>query len=104
MNMAASDAEDLILRALIQDGPEGGLRAKARSLLAAYRWQDPVHEEVFRTLIAMPAEGPVSLRNQIAARVTRRGFPDFDLEKLFQPPGLSPNKLADLMNLLARMH
>lgn len=96
------NAENLILRALAQEEPNGSLRAMAKVRLAAYRWQDTIHEEVYRALLASPVRDPDSLRSLLAVRLTRRGFPDFDLEDLFQPLGISKEQATILLDSLAK--
>jgi hypothetical protein len=58
----------------------------ARRLLAKYRWQAAAHEAVFQIVMSFPSPRAETLREHLPARLTRRGFPDFDFEALFALP------------------
>jgi hypothetical protein len=77
------ELERQLLCALCQGGSEDWLKESARSLLSAYRWSDPTHQALFEIVMSFPAASAAALREQLPARLTRRGFPDFDLELLF---------------------
>jgi hypothetical protein len=62
------------------------VRARARQLLADYRWCEPVHQTVFEIVMSFPSASTGALREQLPARLTRRGFPDFDFASLFNAP------------------
>lgn len=94
------ELERQVLRALCQGGREGLLQESARSLLSAYRWSDPVHEALFEIVMSFPAASAAALREQLPARLTRRGFPDFDLERLF---ALTPPSAAQAEQGMRRL-
>lgn len=98
------NTERLVLRALLQAQPGDPLRAEANSLLARYRWREPIHQEVFRAIFDFPADQPAALKDRLPARLTRRGFPDFDINSLFQSQDLSREQLTDLMKSLNRLN
>ncbi|HEY6291779.1 MAG TPA: hypothetical protein VI455_09505, partial [Terriglobia bacterium] len=82
------EIERRVLAALCRGTEEGPVRESARQLLADYRWREPVHQIVFEIVVRFPSTSTGALREQLPARLTRRGFPDFDFASLFNaPPG-----------------
>ena len=77
--------ERRVLKAVCQGAGDGSVRTLARSLLARYRWRDPVHAAVFDIAMSVPLN-PAVLKEQLPARLTRQGFPDFDVAALFASP------------------
>ncbi|HXY24291.1 MAG TPA: hypothetical protein VEI73_06545 [Candidatus Acidoferrum sp.] len=64
---------------------KGGTRAEICRLLDASVFQDPLRRVVFEEIRSL---GPIEsrrLRELLPARVTNRGFPDFDLHALLAP-------------------
>jgi hypothetical protein len=64
---------------------KGGTRAEICKLLDPSVFQDPLRRVVFEEIRAL---GPIEsrhLRELLPARVTNRGFPDFDLRALLAP-------------------
>lgn len=78
-----------MLQALAQGTPQGSIREAARGLLRGYRWREPLHGAIYDAMLGIPSESPEAIRLELPARLTRRGFPDFDLEMCFTPHGLS---------------
>ena len=95
------DAERRVLQVLCQGTPQGPLRDLARTSLRAYRWRDPVHQAIFEIFLSLPADATAALPDLLPARLTRRGFPDFSIEDLFQPHGVSRAEAERLIELLA---
>lgn len=60
------------------------MREAARAWLASYAWSDAAHRAVFEIVMSFPSPSAAALREQFAARLTRRGFPDFDFVELFR--------------------
>ncbi len=86
------------LRAICQGGVD---RQEAQALLARYRWRDQVHQAVFQIVASTPALSPELLRQQLPARLTNAGFPDFPWEEFFQPQGVSREEAERLLRELA---
>ncbi len=95
------ETERLVLQAICQGTPEGSIRDTAQRLLADYRWREPSHRVIFEVLMSMPTGRPQLLRDQLATRITRRGFPDLDWEKMFAPHNLNRAEAERLMTELA---
>ena len=89
-----------MLQALCQGTPQGSVRATARDLLRTYRWGEPLHHVMFEVILGIPTEVPEVIRTQLPARLTRRGFPDVDIEDLFKPHGLSKEEAERLIRQL----
>ena len=95
--------ERRLLEAICQGAGDGSVRALARSLLARYRWRDPVHAALFDIVISFPAANPAALEEQLPARLTRRGFPDFDAAALFASPRPTYEQAAAWMQRLRQL-
>ena len=76
------------------------MRASARDILRTYRWREPLHEVMFDVVLSIPTEIPEVIREQLPARLTRKGFPDVDIEDFFEPHGLSKEEAARLIRQL----
>lgn len=90
------DTERQVLRALYQRGPDSRANLHA---LRAYRWSEPVHQVIFDLLADLQGANPELIREQLPARLTRRGFPDFDLA-WFRPLAVREKEIAQLIDRL----
>jgi hypothetical protein len=87
--------EAALLQALCRAGVRE--RAEAVKALADYRWREPDHQWIFEALREAGASEAGASREALARRLTRKGFPDIDLEGLFAPAagsGKAPRELA----------
>ncbi|HEV2381753.1 MAG TPA: hypothetical protein VG206_18445 [Terriglobia bacterium] len=96
------DLERRVLAVLCQSGGEGAVRGQARQLLTNYRWSDAAHQAAFEIVMSFPGASCQALRDQLPARLTRRGFPDFDFQALFNVPIPSPSNAEEWMRELAQ--
>jgi hypothetical protein len=92
--------ERRVLEVLCQGTAEGSVRETARRHLRDYHWREPLHQVVFEVLMAMPGEAPALVRDQLPARLTRKGFPDVDWEQFFEPHSSSLEEAEALMREL----
>ncbi len=92
--------ERRVLVVLCQGTAEGSARETAKRHLRDYRWREPLHQVVFEVLMAMPGDAPALVRDQLPARLTRKGFPDVDWEQFFEPHSLSLEEVKALMREL----
>jgi hypothetical protein len=97
--------ERKILRALCAGELASDERARALANLASYRFHDPHHQILFDVLREIPQATPALLRERLPALLTRRGFPDFDIElflstKQFSSRDLSPRELTSAIGNL----
>lgn len=82
--MTASDSDLRLLQALCQTGDPALLRRGCRAL-ARHRWARVEHQVVFESCADLTRWGARIERLPLAARLTRAGFPDVDLDALFAP-------------------
>jgi hypothetical protein len=92
--------ELLVLRAMCQETAQGCTRAKAVKLLAGYAWREAIHQAMFECLSLIPTSQPDDLRRGLLACLTRKGFPDVDVETFFRPHGLSESGVEKLFRRL----
>ena len=97
---ALADLERRVLRALCSENSEPEGSEIARRVLGSYRWHEPVHQAIFQILMSFPSASSRALREQLPGRLTRRGFPDFDFESLFES---QESKSQELERLIARL-
>jgi len=95
------DIERRVLATLCQGTGGRPISEKARQLLASHRWCEPAHQIVFEILMSLPATRSETCREQLPARLTRRGFPDFDFVALFNAPPLSRLEVERLIAQLS---
>jgi hypothetical protein len=97
---ALPDLERRVLALLCSRNAEPEAREIARRGLANYRWREPVHQGVFDVIMSFPSAGNRALREQLPGRLTRRGFPDFDFESLFESRESESGELERLIGKL----
>ena len=95
------ETERRVLQALCQGTVEGSVRGTAKLLLRTYRWREPAHQVIFEAVMSIPSEDSAVVRDQLPARVTRKGFPDLEWGSLFRPHRLSKEEAEELMEQLA---
>lgn len=64
---------------------KGGTRSEICKLLDAAVFQDPLRRVIFEEIRQMGSIDSRRLRELLPARVTNRGFPDFDLHEFLAP-------------------
>jgi hypothetical protein len=84
--LAALEMERALLGALCQLRQDDPRRSQILQLLPRYNWISGDHRAVYDALAQWTAE-PSEIRNGIAARLTRLGFPDVDIQPFFEPTG-----------------
>ena len=89
-----------VLRAVCQGTPQGSVRDGALRVLCNYAWREPVHQAIFGCLARLTSANLEFLRSELPACLTRKGFPDVDLELLFEPHSLTKEDAERLMREL----
>lgn len=84
------------LRALLSTALSAPERKNLLAILANYRFADPLHQLIFEAIGEMPGEKPERLREELPARLTRKGFPEVDFEKYLAPPQSPPAEILAL--------
>jgi hypothetical protein len=77
------ELERRVLAALCSETQGRSVREAARATLGSYAWSDAAHRAVFEIVMSFPSPSAAALHEQFPARLTRRGFPDFDFVELF---------------------
>jgi len=96
------DLELIVLRGALQLGPREPGCARTLELLAGYGWRDHDHQVLYEVLCDLGSSFPQPLREWLAAAITRKGFPDFDLDSYFVPIDLTLEQLLDRVRDLTR--
>lgn len=99
----ASDSEKTarleiaLLRALCHRDLPGKRRKTISARLAGYRFTDAIRQVVFEELAELTSLPEENLRPELAACLTRRGFPDVDFDAFFAPADerLDPDVLLE---------
>ncbi len=81
-----TELERRVLAALCAGTRDGSMHEAARARLLGYIWSQAAHEALFEIVMSFPSASSDALRDQLPARLTRRGFPDFDFAALFASP------------------
>ncbi len=88
-----------MLQYLCQGTPdENFLRERRR--LGDYRWREPLHRVLFEAILDLPTASPEVLQVRLPAVLTRKGYPDVDLNPFFQPHDLTPTEAQTLIRKL----
>jgi hypothetical protein len=85
-----------ILHVLCMHVPGDALTSSLTALIA-YPWRDPEHRVVYEAVRRIGFLSPALRRNELAAEVTRMGFPDVDCSAYFEEDAIAPEKLAELI-------
>jgi hypothetical protein len=75
---------------------KNGTRAEICKLLDPVVFEDPLQRAVFEEIREMGSIDSRRLRELLPARVTNRGFPDFDLNELLAPREVSEKEIDQL--------
>jgi hypothetical protein len=87
------EMELIVLRGVMQLAPRDPQCVGALVLLARYAWRDHDHQIVFEALRDLGGRYPQPLQEWLAAAITRKGFPDLDLNPYFVPTELTVEQL-----------
>jgi hypothetical protein len=75
---------------------KGGTRSELCKLLDPSVFQDPLRRVVFEEIRSLGSIESRRLRELLPARVTNRGFPDFDLHALLAPHEVGESEIDEL--------
>jgi len=67
-------------------------RAEAARLLANYRFCEPAHQVLFEALRELRTPDPRAIRERLPVFLNNKGFPDLDLNWLFEPSQFAPRE------------
>jgi hypothetical protein len=96
------EIERQLLAALCAPGLNSETRAAVLERFATHVFADPDHEVIFGALVKIPHAAAEHIRDTLSARLTRLGFPDIDVEPIFELPPPPPDKIKSLLQQLSR--
>lgn len=99
--LPVTEIERWLLAALCSPALNHRKRAEILDRLATHKFAEPEHETIFRALVKMPRATSEHIRETLAARLTRLGFPDVDIEPIFDLAPPSPEKIKTLLQQLS---
>jgi hypothetical protein len=83
----------------------GDVLTSSLAILISYPWRDPEHRVVYDAVRRIGFLSPALRRRELAAEVTRMGFPDIDCSAYFEEDAVAPEGLAELIRRVqAREH
>ena len=97
---SASEIERQLLAALCAPGLDKETRAQLFERLATHKFAAADHETIFRALLKMRGAPARHIRETLGACLTRLGFPDIDVEPIFQLEPPSATQIAALLDRL----
>ena len=98
----ALEIERQLLAALCSPALDQPTRAGIISALRAYTFATADHGVIFQALAKMPRAAIEHIREILAARLTRLGFPDIDVNPIFEVEPPSTEKINLLLRQLGR--
>jgi hypothetical protein len=78
-------------------------RVELARLLDAELFTEALHRTVFEEIAAIGAVPSAKLRELLPARITNRGFPDFDLKEFLAPETASETEIEKLYESVLKM-
>lgn len=90
-------AERRLLAALCQGSIVGAARGEVLRRLREHAFGDAEHEIIFRALAKIPSGDAEFVRTALGLRLTRAGFPEFDLETFFAAPAPAAAEVAEIL-------
>jgi hypothetical protein len=84
-----------LLRALCSSALSAEDGREMLALLSGYCFSDAVRQAVFDEVKALGPARPDLLRQELPARLTRRGFPDVGYDELFAPSRLTSSQALE---------
>jgi DnaB-like helicase N terminal domain len=78
------------------------MRAQILERLSAHTFANRDHEIIFQALAKMPPATAEHIRETLSARLARLGFPDIDVEPIFEFSPPPPDTITALLQQLDR--
>jgi hypothetical protein len=95
-----AEIERQLLVALCFTQLDSETRATVLERLAAHAFANPDHEIIFQAIAKMPRAPGKHIRETLSARLARMGFPDIDVEPIFEFSPPSPEQIKSLLQQL----
>ena len=100
--LPSAEIERRLLAALCAATVSREMRAQILERLSAHTFANRDHEIIFQALAKMPPATAEHIRDTLSARLTRLGFPDIDVEPIFEFSPPPPNTITALLQQLDR--
>lgn len=94
------EIERRLLAALCASALDRQTRAQILERLSAHTFVNRDHEIIFQVLAKMPPATAQHIRETLSARLTRLGFPDIDVERIFEFSPPPPDTIKALLQQL----
>jgi hypothetical protein len=101
-HLPSAEIERRLLAALCASALDHQTRARILERLSAHTFANPDHEIIFQALAKMPPATAEHIRETLTARLTRLGFPDIDVEPIFEFSPPPPDTITGLLEKLDR--
>ena len=101
-HQSTAEIERSLLAALCASALDPQTRAEILELLAVHTYANPDHKVIFGALLKMPRASAQHIRETLSARLTLLGFPDIDVEPIFELAPPSPERIRTLLHQLSR--
>ena len=99
-HLPAAQVEQLLLAALCAPALSCQTRTEIVERLAVHKFVYPEYEVIFRALAKMRHATAEHIRETLGAQLTRMGFPDIDVELIFELAGPAAAKVKTLLQQL----
>jgi hypothetical protein len=99
--LKTDEIERQLVAALCSPALDHKTRGEILQRLAAHTFANPDHEAIFRVLGKIPRATSEHIRETLRARLTRLGFPDIDVEPIFELTPSSAEKISALLRQLS---
>jgi len=101
-HLPSAEIERRLLAALCASALDHQTRARILERLSAHTFANRDHEIIFQALAQMPPATAEHIRETLSARLTRLGFPDIDVEPIFEFSPPPPDTITGLLEKLDR--
>jgi hypothetical protein len=101
-HLPSAEIERRLLAALCAATVGRVMRAQILERLSAHTFANRDHEIIFQALAKMPPATAEHIRETLSARLTRLGFPDIDVEPIFEFSPPPPDTITALLQQLDR--
>lgn len=101
-HLPGAEIERRLLAALCATTLGREMRALILERFSAHTFANRDHEIIFQALAKMPPATAEHIRETLSARLTRLGFPDIDVEPIFEFSPPPPDTITALLQQLDR--
>lgn len=98
--LPSAEIERRLLAALCAATVGHDTRAQILDRLSTHIFANRDHEIIFQAIAAIPHAAGEHIRETLSARLTRLGFPDIDVEPIFEFSPPSPDSIPALLQQL----